>query len=55
MEGGMVYGVGMKGKVMDFEDLDVPDVRSIHFYVGDDMVKKKHFPFYMELLSSHGS
>ena len=46
MEGGMVYGVGMKGKVMDFEDLDVPkDLRSIHFYVGDDMVKKSISPF----------
>ena len=42
MEGGVVYGVGMKGKVMDFEDLDVPkDLRSIHFYVGNDMVKKR--------------
>jgi len=38
----MVYGVGMKGKVMDFEDLVVPkDLRSIHFYVGDTMVKKR--------------
>jgi serine/threonine protein kinase len=42
MEGGMVYGVGMKGKVMDFEDLVVPkDLRTIHFYVGDDMAKKR--------------
>ena len=48
MEGGVVYGVGMKGKVMDFEDLVVPkDLRSIHFYVGNDMVKKR-VSFYME-------
>jgi len=42
MEGGRVYGVGMKGKVMDFEDLVIPkDLRAIYFYVGKDMVKKQ--------------
>ena len=42
MEGGLVYGVGMKGKVMDFEDLVIPkDLRTIHFYVGNDIVKKR--------------
>ena len=31
--GGVVHGVGMKGKVMDYQDIRVKDVKQILLYV----------------------
>ena len=36
----VVHGVGMKGTVMDMEDLVLSDIQTITIYVGKDMVQK---------------
>ena len=36
----VVHGVGMKGTVMDMEDLDLSDIQTITIYIGKDMVQK---------------
>ena len=33
MDGGVVHGVGMKGKVMDYQDIRVKDVQQILVYI----------------------
>lgn len=43
MNGGITHGIGFKGKVIDFEDIDFPkDIQTIHIYVlkHKDIIEK---------------
>jgi serine/threonine protein kinase len=43
MDGGITHGIGLKGKVMDFEDIHFPkDIQTIHIYVlkQQDIIEK---------------